>query len=160
MDIYLTQVAPIGSMAAVEEFPRSLMEFDRQFAAEQACRDYLFRLRWPEGFRCPRCSASRYWPVRSVLLECAECGHQMSVTEGTIFQDTRKLLTEWFRAMYWVIHPEERVQRAGPTTRTRTEELQDRLDLAAQVASRDGPAGTQPADGTGRGGRDFHSRRR
>lgn len=86
----------------MEEFPRSLREFDAQFATDQACRDYLFRLRWPEGFRCPRCSGDQYWPVRSVLLECGNCGHQTSVTAGTIFQDTRKPLTDWFRAMYWV----------------------------------------------------------
>jgi len=85
----------------VEDFPRNLREFDERFATEQACRDYLFRLRWPDGFRCPRCWGKRYWPVRS-LLECASCGHQSSVTAGTIFQDTRKPLTEWFRAMYWV----------------------------------------------------------
>jgi transposase-like protein len=86
----------------MEEYPRSLREFEKQFATEQACRDYLFRLRWPEGFRCPRCSSNRYWPVRLVLLECGECGHQTSVTARTIFQDTRKPLTDWFRAMYWV----------------------------------------------------------
>ena len=86
----------------MEEFPRSLRQFEEEFANEQACRDYLFRLRWPEGFRCPRCSGDRYWPVRSVLLECGKCGHQSSVTAGTIFQDTRKPLTDWFRAMYWI----------------------------------------------------------
>ena len=86
----------------MEEYPRNLREFDSQFATERACRDYLFRVRWPEGFRCPRCAGGQYWPVRSVLLECAECGHQTSVTAGTIFQDTRKPLADWFRAMYWV----------------------------------------------------------
>ena len=86
----------------MEEFPRSLREFDELFASEQECREYLFRLRWPEGFRCPRCSGREYWPVRSVLLECRECGHQTSVTAGTMFQDSRKPLPDWFRAMYWV----------------------------------------------------------
>lgn len=86
----------------MEEYPRSLREFEKQFASEQACREYLFRLRWPEGFRCPRCSGARHWPVKSMLLECAGCGHQTTVTAGTIFQDTRKPLTDWFRAMYWV----------------------------------------------------------
>ncbi len=86
----------------MEEYPRDLSEFEAWFATEQACRDYLFRLRWPEGFRCPRCGGDQYWPVRSILLECRKCGHQTSVTTGTIFQDTRKPLVDWFRAMYWV----------------------------------------------------------
>ena len=35
-------------------------------------------------------------------MQCQECGHQTSVTAGTIFQDTRKPLVDWFRAMYWL----------------------------------------------------------
>jgi hypothetical protein len=37
-----------------------------------------------------------------VLLECAGCGYQTSVTAGTILQDTRTPLAVWFRAMWWV----------------------------------------------------------
>ena len=44
----------------------------------------------------------RGWPVRGVLLECAACGVQTSVTAGTIFQDTRTPLRVWFQAMWWV----------------------------------------------------------
>jgi hypothetical protein len=40
--------------------------------------------------------------VRGVLLECAGCGCQTSVTAGTIFQDTRTPLSVWFRAMWWL----------------------------------------------------------
>ena len=40
--------------------------------------------------------------MREVLLECAGCGFQTSVTAGTIFQDTRTPLPVWFRAMWWV----------------------------------------------------------
>ena len=86
----------------MEDYPRNLMEFEARFATEQACRDYLFQLRWPQGFRCPKCGSERYWPVRSVWMQCRQCGHQTSVTAGTIFQDTRKPLADWFRAMYWV----------------------------------------------------------
>src|ERR1022692_5017773 len=86
----------------MEEYPRNLSEFEAWFATEQACRNYVFRLRWPEGRRCPRCGGDQYGPVRSILLECRKCGHQTSVTAGTIFQDTRKPLVDWFRAMYWV----------------------------------------------------------
>lgn len=78
------------------------MELEANFGTEEACRAYLARLRWPDGFRCPRCRGCRPWPVRGVLLECAGCGCQTSVTAGTIFQDTRTPLPVWFRAIWWV----------------------------------------------------------
>ena len=86
----------------MENYPRNLAEFEARFSSEEACREYLVRLRWPEGFRCPRCGEGKTWPVRGVLLQCAACGYQSSVTAGTIFQDTRKPLTLWFRAMWAV----------------------------------------------------------
>jgi hypothetical protein len=86
----------------VDELSPNLTEFDARFGSEKACRDYLFRVRWKDGFRCLRCLGREYWPVRSVLFECANCGHQASLTAGTIFQDTRRPLTDWFRAMFWV----------------------------------------------------------
>ena len=36
------------------------------------------------------------------LLRCAHCDYQISVTAGTVFQDTHKPLTMWFRAMWYV----------------------------------------------------------
>ncbi|HWF48252.1 MAG TPA: transposase, partial [Bryobacteraceae bacterium] len=41
-----------------------LSEFDGQFSSEEACREYLFKLRWPDGFCCPRCGCSKSWPTR------------------------------------------------------------------------------------------------
>lgn len=84
------------------EYPRTWGEFEACFAREEACRDYLFRLRWPAGFRCPRCGQGKAWPVGTILFECVACRYQTSVTAGTIFQDTHKPLTLWFRAMWWV----------------------------------------------------------
>ena len=86
----------------MEEYPRNLSELEDSFSTEENCRAYLARLRWPEGFRCPRCGEGKSWPVRGMLLECAGCGCQTSVTAGTIFQDTRTPLAVWFRAMWWV----------------------------------------------------------
>jgi hypothetical protein len=62
---------------------------------------YLAQLRWPAGFRCPRCGSEKAWVVRG-LWECTGCEWQTSVTAGTIFQDTRTTLPVWFRAMWWV----------------------------------------------------------
>jgi transposase-like protein len=86
----------------IEEYPRSIIEFEAMFSTEESCRKYLFRLRWPDGFRCPRCSNINYWPSHKILLECTSCRHLASVTAGTIFQDTHTPLTVWFRAIWWV----------------------------------------------------------
>ena len=97
----------------MEDYPRDLGEFERRFATEDACRAYLVQLRWPEGVRCPRCGGARVWPVRQVLFECAGCGHQTSVTAGTIFQDTRTPLPTWFRAMWGVTNQKTGVSALG-----------------------------------------------
>ena len=86
----------------MEDYPRNRAEFEARFSTETACREYLVKLRWPDGFRCSRCGGRKSWPVRRILLQCAGCGYQSSVTAGTIFQDTRKPLTLWFRAMWAV----------------------------------------------------------
>jgi transposase-like protein len=80
-----------------------LTEFSDRFATDEACRDYLVKLRWPDGFRCPRCAGDKGWPlVGRGILECASCRYQASATAGTIFQDTRKPLRLWFQAIWLV----------------------------------------------------------
>jgi len=85
-----------------EDYPRTFLELERRFSTEQACREYLFGVGWPDGFRCSRCEAGRGWRLQSGRIQCAVCGHQASVTAGTVFQDTRTPLTVWFRAMWWL----------------------------------------------------------
>jgi transposase-like protein len=85
-----------------EDYPRNLLEFEGRFATDAACREYLARRRWPEGFVCPRCGERQGWPTQRGLVVCGACQYQASVTAGTIFQDTRQPLTLWFRAMWWV----------------------------------------------------------
>jgi transposase-like protein len=85
-----------------EDYPRSQAEFEEQFGTVEQCWQYLFRLRWPEGFICPRCGSREYWRTKHSLMLCAGCRGQVSVTAGTIFQDTHKPLTMWFQAIWWV----------------------------------------------------------
>ena len=96
-----------------EDYPRTVAQLEARFNSEQACREYLFKLRWPSGFRCPRCGADKAWPLRSVRWQCASCGHQVSVTAGTIFQDTHTPLTSWFRAIWWVTTQKNGVSALG-----------------------------------------------
>ena len=86
----------------MEDYPRTIQEFEKRFSTEDACRAYLVALRWPDGFRCPQCQGSKAVLVRDTLFQCCGCRRQTSPTAGTIFQDTRKPLVMWFRAMWYV----------------------------------------------------------
>ena len=71
------------------------------FKTEEDCRQALFEHRWPDGFRCPRCGHGRaYAHKKRPLFECASCGHQASLTAGTILEGTRTDLKKWFLAIY------------------------------------------------------------
>jgi transposase-like protein len=85
-----------------EDYPMTWMDFERRFADEAACREYLAALRWPAGFVCPRCQSRSAWQTRRGLWLCGDCRTQTSVTAGTIFQDSHLPLSAWFRAM-WLI---------------------------------------------------------
>jgi transposase-like protein len=85
-----------------EEFPANLVEFEERFGTEEACRSYLARVRWPEGFRCPACGHPEGWPNLRHDIQCARCGRQTSLTAGTIMEGTRKPLHLWFLAIWWV----------------------------------------------------------
>jgi len=42
---------PVGGT----DYPTTFQEFDKWFADESACLEYIEKLRWPNGFTCPSC---------------------------------------------------------------------------------------------------------
>ena len=97
----------------MREYPMTFNEFIKRFLVEEQCRDYLYQLRWPKGFACPKCAHDKAWKIGDMLYECAKCGRQTSVTSGTIFQDTRKPLQTWFTAIWWVTTQKNGASAAG-----------------------------------------------
>jgi transposase-like protein len=97
----------------MEDYPRDLMELEARFSTEAHCREYLSYLRWPEGFCCPRCGGRKSWPKSDLLVRCAACDYQISVTAGTIFQDSHLPLTLWFRAAWYVTSQKNGVSAMG-----------------------------------------------
>lgn len=82
-------------------FPANLREFQRQFATEEACQEYLAACRWPNGFKCSRCGHGRaYMMVKQRRWRCVACRYQVSLTAGTILHNTKIPLTVWFWAAY------------------------------------------------------------
>lgn len=89
----------------MSKYPRTLLEFQHLFSDEASCLRHLERIRWPEGFECSSCGkVADPWRLRARprVLECRQCGHQASLTAGTIMHRTRQPLTIWFWAAYLV----------------------------------------------------------
>jgi len=89
------------------------MDLERRFSSDDACRQYLFGLRWPSGFVCPQCAGRTAWQATRGRWVCGDCRYQATVTAGTIFQDSHLPLTTWFRAMWQVTSQKNGVSALG-----------------------------------------------
>src|ERR1022692_2102941 len=92
----------------------NLIDVTKQFGTQEACVNYMEALRWPEGVTCLQCDSPKVTRLKTndtmrkrlnpdtgeiefkrvpgrFVYQCQnpECGHQFSVTTGTIFHDTR-----------------------------------------------------------------------
>ncbi|HOB36908.1 MAG TPA: IS1595 family transposase [Candidatus Avimonas sp.] len=85
------------------EYPKKLMDFEKKFATDAQCREYLFQIRYPDGFHCPRCGFNKVWHTGRGKFQCQSCGKDTSVMAGTIFQGSHTPLTLWFRAIWYVV---------------------------------------------------------
>jgi transposase-like protein len=73
----------------------------KRFNDEDAAREYLESIRWPDGPICPHCGcigrAKRLSGEshRKGLLFCSDCRKQFSVTVGTVFERSKIKLHKW-----------------------------------------------------------------
>src|SRR3954467_591154 len=75
--------------------------FRERFGTEAACPEALFARRWREGLTCPACGHRGFCQLRTrKVFQCNRCKKQLSLTAGTVFQDTKLPLTAWFSAIY------------------------------------------------------------
>jgi len=96
-----------------EDYPRTLLELGQRFRGDEACAIYLASLRWPEGWVCPRCAGPQAWAVRRDRWRCGQCRYEMSITAGTIFQDSHLPLRTWFQAMWHVTSQKNGISALG-----------------------------------------------
>jgi hypothetical protein len=108
MDIHTLAPAP------GKDYPQTWNEFLDWFATEDACLAYLERLRWPQGFVCPRCGCvGEAYRASRIRLMCPSCLHQSSVTAGTIFDKTRTPLRVWLAAAWYLTNQKQGVSALG-----------------------------------------------
>ena len=89
------------SPSASPEF--SVREFFQRFPDDDACIAHIMQVRFGgTRFECSACKkeASHHKLASRRTFVCANCGHHVNPTAGTILHDTRTPLVSWFYAMY------------------------------------------------------------
>lgn len=76
--------------------------FNKKFPTNEKCLEKIRKIRWKNGFRCPRCNCYEAWEIAPYKYKCRNCGYQTSVTAGTIFHRTHLPMTKWFQAIYYL----------------------------------------------------------
>lgn len=70
----------------------SAVDFNKKyFNNPNACEDFFFHAKYPNGFYCEKCGCTHYRkiPHRNHVYQCTECQHQEYLFAGTIFQDNK-----------------------------------------------------------------------
>ena len=79
----------------------NLIEFNRHFPNEEACKEHLKALRERNGITCPKCGCTHhYWKGYRSQWQCSRCGHRTSLTSGSVMHGTKLPLLYWFIAIH------------------------------------------------------------
>lgn len=99
----------------------TVRDFDKDFPDDDACLDWLFKARWPDGVTCERCQRiTPHFRIKSrACYSCESCGNHIYPMSGTVFQDTRlSHLRLWFKAVGYMA-----VTRCGISSRQLSRDL-------------------------------------
>jgi IS1 family transposase/transposase-like protein len=85
-------------------------QWEAAFPTDDACRTYLAANRWPGGVVCPRCGNPEVGEHGTMTFhwQCYSCSakgtsYRFSVIVGTIFENTKYPLREWFRVIHMML---------------------------------------------------------
>ena len=76
----------------------NIKEVQKKYGTQDKCLSYLEKLRWGKTVTCSYCDSDRVIKYKSekARYKCYNCNKSFSVLVGTIFQDTKLALPDWF----------------------------------------------------------------
>ena len=89
------------------EGPNTLLEAVTYFSDPERCREFMVKLRWPEGVRCPTCGHDKVsWLARAGRWQCSKRHPQRQFTmkTGTIFEDSPLPFSKWLPAIWLIVN--------------------------------------------------------
>lgn len=84
----------------------NLEDFNKEFGTEEQCRNYLYSIRWGNGYVCPKCKGNKYYKIGDYKYKCAnnKCYYQATLTTETIMEKTHIPIQKWFYAVFMYLH--------------------------------------------------------
>ena len=116
---------------------QTLDAFNQRFPTEDACRQYVKDMRWPDGkVTCPRCGNDKVYELKArpfnwvcksgkesvnketgEVLTCAkQNGYRFSVITHTIFENTKRPLRSWFKIGYLMLTSARKAFQRAPAS--------------------------------------------
>jgi len=81
----------------------SVADFNREFANDDACLEYIKEQRWPNGVtKCEKCSIERkhHRVTGRTAYACDHCGNHIYPLTGSVFAKSATSLKTWFYVIY------------------------------------------------------------
>ena len=67
-------------------YPKNQIEFEQSFSTDEQCLEYLYKLKFEDGFICKKCDNKEYWVNLRGVFVCKKCRQETSITSDTIKQ--------------------------------------------------------------------------
>lgn len=147
----------------------NLLTIFKQFPDQEACIEYLERVRWGIGANCPLCGsldvARKSDSGRVGRWNCHGCNSSFNVLSGTIFEKTRLPLQKWFLAIGIIVNAKKslssfQLARDLDMNQKSAWYMQQRIRAAMLTKERDLLQGIVEADETYVGGKPRKGNRR
>ena len=82
----------------------SLISLVQEYDTQDKCIKLLEEIRWPNGPVSPFSKSSKVYICKNGRYRCKDSGKYFNVFKGTIFENSKKSLPEWFLAIWLIIN--------------------------------------------------------
>jgi transposase-like protein len=138
----------------------SVDDFNREFANDNACLEFIKEQRWPKGVTsCEKCNIERkhHRVTGRTAYACDHCGNHIYPLTGTVFAKSTTSLKTWFYVLYLMGSTNsgisaKRIQReTGVTYKTAWRTLREIRRLLTSEDPQPVPTATEMAEGEASG---------
>lgn len=81
-----------------------IFDFLGRTEEDYRCYSLIKKLRWPNGFVCPKCKGKEHYRLKNDRIQCAatHCRYQASFTARTAFHGSKVSIRKWFMAILYM----------------------------------------------------------